>query len=393
MRIRFEYPVKTALRLKELWPITVADVKLEWQMKGDEPVALIASCAMTGQDRLPTVTPINKGRVAAHIDAGHISRHDEVEKMVRTVQGLVTLFATIDIDFEECKARWESENEEEKKQLQLNELKYGMERHDLWKPRPLSYEFIARAMLSSDELSDQEVTLAFLRRGRRDFHAGDYILAFYNFFFFLETQFAPGYSDPKKVEKALLEAEPIRQALARLRSEEEFRDKAAQLLTLKDEDLIKHLVKMRGNLHHHAHRRPGSWHPDKSRAVETEAEILHTLVHAIAFQKCNDTMYADGMGAKLRGSAEADGATVKVKVVGFGVKNDGTKVELRPTIVSLVGRVVDRAKVQWVQQEIHRTNRFHTSDVELAEYTIRSEDEREVFARWRRMDGVAQISV
>jgi hypothetical protein len=390
MRIRFEYPVKTALRLKELWPITVADVKMEWRMKGDEPVALIASCAMAEQDRLPTVTPINKGRVAAHIDAGHISRHDEVEKMVRTIQGLVTLFATIDIDFEECKTRWEPENEEEKSQLQLNELKYGMERHDLWKPRPLSYEFIARAMLSSDRLSDQEVTLAFLRRGRRDFHAGDYILAFYNFFFFLETQFAPGYSDPKKVEKALLEAEPIRLALATLRSEEQFPDKAAELLKLKDEDLIKHLVKMRGNLHHHAQRRQGSWHPDKSRTVEAEAEILHTLVHSIAFHKCNDAMFAEDMGAKLRGSAEADSALTTVKVIGYGVKADGTKVKLGGTNVSMPGRVIDRAKVQWVQRQIRAANRYNTKDVELVEYAICSDDEKQVFARWWRMDRPAQ---
>jgi hypothetical protein len=390
MRIRFEYPVKTALRLKELWPISVADVKLEWRMQAEEPVALIASCAMSEQDRLPTVTPINTGRVAAHIDVGHISRHDEVERIVRTVQGLVTLFATIDINFEECKTRWEPENEEEKKQLQLSEFRTGMERHDLWRPRPLSYEFIARAMMSANALSDQEVTLAFLRRGRRDFHAGDYILAFYNFFFFLETQFAPGYSDPKKVGKALLKAEPIRQALARIRTDEEFPDKAAKLLKLEDKELIKHLVKIRGDLHHHAHRRPGSWHPDKSRAVEAEAEILHTLVHAIAFQRCNETMFADDMGAKVRGSAEADGAISRVKVIGFGVKNDGTKVALKPTLVSMPGRVIDRAKVQWVQQQIRAANRYNTKDLELVEYTIRSEDERQIFARWRRMDGVAQ---
>lgn len=386
MRIQFEYPVQTALRLKELWPITVADVKMEWKMKGDEPVALIASCAMTEQDRLPTFTETKSGRVAGHIDAGHLSRHDQVEKVVRTVQGLVTLFATIDIDFEDCKTSWQAENEEEEKQLQLNELRYGMERHDLWNPRPLSYEFIARAMLSSDTLSDQEVTLAFLRRGRRDFHAGDYILSFYNFFFFLETQFAPGYSDPKKVKKALLEAKPIRQALATLRSEEEFRDKAAALLKMSDEDLIKHLVKMRGTLHHHAQRRPGAWHPDKSRTVEAEAEILHTLVHAIAFQKCNGVMFAEDMSAKLRGSAEAAGALTYVKVKGHGVRADGTRVDLIGTRVSMPGRVVDRAKVQWVQRHIRASNRYNTNDVELVEYTICADDEKEVFARWRRMD-------
>ena len=390
MRIRFEYPVKTALRLKELWPITVADVKMEWRMKGDEPVALIASCAMTAQDRLPSVTQINKGRVAEHIDAGYISRHDEVEKMVRTVQGLVTLFATIDVDFEDCKSRWEPENEEEKKQLQLYELRYGMERHDLWSPRPLSYEFIARAMLSSRDLSDQEVTLAFLRRGRRDFHAGDYILAFYNFFFFLETQFAPGYSDPKKVEKALLDAEPIRQALASLRSDEEFREKAAELLKKEDSELIKHLVKMRGNLHHHAQSRPGAWHPDKSRAVEAEAEILHTLAHTIAFRKCNAAMFADGMDARLKGSAEADGALLNVKVIGHGIKADGTQIKLVGMKVSMRGRVVDRAKVRLVHQHIRATSRYNTSDLELVEYMICSDDEKEIFARWRRVDRAPQ---
>lgn len=389
MRIRFEYPVKTSLRLKELWPVTVTGVKLEWRMQDDLPVALIASCAMSEKDRLPTVTRIAKGPVAANIDVGHIGRHDEVERIARTVQGLVSLFVTIDIDFDECKISWEPESDEEKKQLQLKEFKVGTETLDIWAPRHLSYEFIARAMLSADEVADQEVTLAFLRRGSRDLHSGDCILAFYNFFFFLETQFAPGYSDPKRVTEKFLKAEPIKRALAQLRSGEaqaELRGPSAKLLKKSDEELIKHLVKTRGELHHHAQRRPGVWHPDKPNAVVAEVEVLQAIAHTIAFQDSLAAMYKEDKKAKLRASAEADGAIITIKVVGYGIRKDGTKVSLVPTVVTTPGRVIDHAKVEWVHNHIRTNNQYNRNDVELVEYTICSEDERQIFARWRRMD-------
>lgn len=183
MRIKFEYPLKTALRLKEHWPVTVGGVKLEWRMQGQEPIGLIASCPMAPADKLPTMIVGGPNEdVAAHVDAGRATRQDEVESIARTVQGLASLFVSIDVNFDECKIEWEPETEEERGLLKVNGFTKKTERMDMWAPRPMAYDLIARAMASADHAQDQEITLAFLRRGRHEYHAGNYIQAFYNYF-------------------------------------------------------------------------------------------------------------------------------------------------------------------------------------------------------------------
>lgn len=392
MRIRLEYPVKTALRFKEHWPVTVMDVKLEWQMQGDEPIGLVASCAMSALDKPPSVQPRGAAGAAALVDLGFVSRQDEMERIGRTVQGLVSLFGSIDVDFDQCKVRWEPETDEERELLKLSEFTRNTEKIDLWQPRTMSYDLIARAMASADHALGQEVTLAFLRRGRREFHAGNFIQAFYNFFFFLETQYAAGYSNQRQVIKALIETQPLRQALTRLRSytgDEKITGECAKLFAIGDRALIAHLVKTRGNLHHHAQRGPNVWHPDKSDSVVAEADALQLIVHDIASHEAMAAMYADDKNTRMMEAAKADGATTCVIVVGSGIRRTGERVKLQPIRVTMPGRVIDRAKIQFVHQQIRATKTFNDATVEMAEYSIRSEDGRQLFAEWQRVGGIA----
>lgn len=395
MRIRFEFPVRSALTLKEHWPVTVAEVTLEWRMQGDAPIALTATFDATEKDKLPSIVPSVDGKAPTHIDMGYIYRQDEVEQIVRSFYGLLGLFVTIDIDLDHYETTWQPETDEERSRLQLYSFRRNKERADIWAPHPLPYDLVARAMASAERLGARETTLAFLRRGIRAFHTADYIQAFYNFFFFIETQFAGGYSNQRQVIAALTQADPIKESLRRLRSGEERVGLGAgtkRLLALTDDDLIKHLVKTRGDLHHHALRRADIWHPDKPHAVESEADILQLLVHSIALKDSIASLFENDVGTKIMSDAVAAGATVRVKVIGHGIRN-GTRISLQPTIVTAPGRVIDRQKVHAIFGRLRTTKRYSDEQTELVELTVRSEDEREIYSKWSRIDWSPEVTL
>lgn len=153
---------------------------------------------------------------------------------------------------------------------------------------------------------------------------------------------------------------------------------------MSDEALINHLVDTRGNLHHHAQRRKEIWHPDKSEAVIAEASALELIVHEIAITAALNTMYAADKNTRLFDSARADGATTNVKIVGYGFKRDGSRVDLIPILATMAGRIIDRIKLQNMHHQFRASRRLSTDEVEIAEYSIRSEDETQIFALWRR---------
>jgi len=388
MRVKFEYPVRTALRLKEAWPVEVNGVRLEWRLANDCPVALIASCATTEKDRLPSLRTEDQSSGAVQVDMGHVDRHDDVERVVRSTQGLLSIYTTISIKFDECEISWEPESDEERKLIKLNRFRRETEKADIWMARRLSYDLVARAMAVTDELAQQEVTLAFVRQGNHDFHDERYIQAYYNFFFFLETQFAAGYSDPKRVVEALLKAQPLQDAISQVRSGKtpsRLSREVTDLLRLSDESLIRHFVKTRGDLHHHALRRPRSWHPDKPEAVATEADLLRVIVNKIATRQSMALMFRDGMNDRLMADARAAGATTTLRVIGFGLK-DGVQVPLQPIEFVVPGHIIDRGKIYIVNRQLRGFLKLSSDGIDLVEYTIRSADERQIFLRWRRED-------
>jgi len=388
MRVKFEYPVRTALRLKEAWPIIVNGVRLEWRMQDDQPVSLIASCATTEKDRLPSMRIEAQGEIAGEIDMGHIDRHDDVERAVRSTQGLLSLYTTISINFDKCEISWEPESAEERKLIQISGFRRETEKADIWTARRLSFDLVARAMAVTDELAHQEVTLAFVRQGNHDYHDGRYIQAYYSFFFFLETQFAAGYSNPNRVVEALQKATPLRDAISHLRSTKAtsgLRSEVAGLFNKSDEELIRHIVQTRGDLHHHALHRPRTWHPDKPEAMVTEADLLRVLVNRIATKQSMALMFKDGMNDRLMADAKAAGATMTLRVLVSGLK-DGAPVPLPPIEFVIPGHVIDRGKIHLVNRRLRDFLRLSFDGIDVAEYTIRSADEREIFLRWQRVD-------
>jgi hypothetical protein len=265
---------------------------------------------------LPKISPSNEPKVKLHVDVGKSAHNDEVTDYLMVVQGMLSLLGTFTIDFNKRQVNWEAENEDERAKLSLFSYNVTTDKN-VDAPSPFTFDFIARTVFSAAYSAHYELPLTFIRRGLQDMRNDRFIDAFYNFFFFLETQFAPGYSNPKVVAQKLLEASSVTAALQSTR--EDLRrysrrpPKLFSLLALSERELITHLVDTRGNLHHHALRRPGTWHPEKPERFEAEALIARSIVHSIAMKEALSLIFSQEQDDAFIESAREVGAMFKLQ--------------------------------------------------------------------------------
>jgi len=388
MRVKFTYPVVSSIVLTDHWPVTLGDVKVEWHVENGRVTSVSASAPVSATDQMPTIQPSADSRVTAHINLGFSSRENEVEEAIRTVWGLLSLFAHVEIDFDSVETTWVPETSEERNQLHLPSFSRSVQRADLLQPRRIGYDLVARATLSAKAASHYEIPLGFLRRGTRAIYNGQYIEAFYNLFFFLETLFAPGYSNPNKVKQRLRTADAVRDAVARCRKpfSRESRlnpSKRDKLLGMTDQQIVDHLVDVRGQLHHHALSKPGVWHPDKAHDFHEEAILLLHVVHAIAMSEAMKLLFAPDRNEDLMRSAREAGATTKLRIEAVGLI-DGVKRSLQPFMINVPSRRIDRAAVDGAHRLFREQFKGGPKNVEVLEYKLMSEDASQVYAVWQR---------
>jgi hypothetical protein len=290
MLVKYTFPVTGDIFMPQHWPISWDRYRVTWTVKDGKAESVTVAVRTTDLSGIPRIEQNPKPGFAATIHIGHQPYHEEVESIVRTASGILGFFAEADIAFDRPSIAWEGETAEEREKLKMLSFNVGPGERE--ESLPISYDLVVRCFLSALPASEKEVPLSFMAKGRRDMLAERYIDAYYSHYFFLETQFAPGYSDPKKVKAKFNAAPEITSAMQEARrmaaSEQGRVRQMADLLKLSDPKLVEHLVDTRGRLHHHAlPRRKGSWHPDKH--VEFQAEAL--FLSFLAAQSLNASAY------------------------------------------------------------------------------------------------------
>ena len=228
--------------------------------------------------------------------------------------------------------------------------------------------------------------MSFLAKGRRDIYAGRYIDAFYSHYFFLETQFAPGYSNPTKV-KEKFEAAPeifaalreVRQAASKQRSVRRMRE----LLKLTDVELVGHLVDTRGKLHHHAlPRQKGSWHPDKHDEFEAESLLLSYLTNEISQSQNLPLLFDEAVTEQVKDAAKREGAEYKYVVEADGGSDRYGLNGLPSLHVSLPNPTPSHSALIALDDFIRGEGAPYDLKTVRA-YTVKSTDGSRVLARYR----------
>ncbi len=316
MFVIYTYPVRSTLSAVDRWPVLVNKFRVEFGEEKGIISSVSVAVRLDDDVRLPTVSPLNDPKVKLHIDVGKSAHNDEVTDYLMVVQGMLSLLGTFTIDLNKCQVKWEPENDDERTKLSLFSYSVTTDKN-VEAQSPFTFDFIARTVFTAASSVHYEVPLTFLRRGLQDIKSDRFIDAFYNFFFFLETQFAPGFSNPKVVTEKLLEASSVKVALQvtreNLRRHRGHLPNLLSLLALGDRELITQLVDTRGNLHHHTLRRPGIWHPEKPERFEAEALILQSIAHSIAMEEVFSLIYSQEQDDAFMGGVREVGAMFKLE--------------------------------------------------------------------------------
>ncbi|MHC6157006.1 hypothetical protein ACVSQB_35215 [Bradyrhizobium elkanii] len=316
MFVIYTYPVRSTLSARDRWPIEVDKFRVEFGENAGVISSVSVAVRLDDDVALPTISPSTDSRVKLHINVGKSAHNDEVTDFLMVAQGMLCLIGTFTIDFNKRQVAWEPENDDERAKLGL--YSYSVSADDVVEDQsPFTFDFVARTVFTAASSGHYEVPLTFLRRGLQDMKNDRFIDAFYDFFFFLETQFAAGYSNPTVVAEKLMGASSVKKALQvareNLSRHRAHVPKLLSLLALGDAELIAHLVDTRGTLHHHALRRPGIWHPEKPERFEAEAEILQSIAHSIGLEEAMSLIYSPEQDAAFMGNVRKADAMFKLE--------------------------------------------------------------------------------
>ncbi|WP_159717768.1 hypothetical protein [Geminicoccus flavidas] len=389
MLVKLEYHVRSSALVDELWPIDLEGLHIDWHTTGGLIDKVTVQVRAKTGDHPPTMTESDDPAVAANINLGVFAQLDVIERRLRAIQGLLTPFMLLEIDFDSLNIVWIAETEEEEKSLTVTSFSRKRIPSLAEQPSAMSFDYFVRAMIVAPQIEEREAALNFIRRGRSDLAREQYIEAYYDFFFYLETLFAPGLSKSAEVKKRLRGSSRIRKVLPDVRQDMKVPlskiFNGHRLINMTDEDLLDHLVDVRGSLHHHSLRKPGVWHPDRQHEFEAETRLLHTLVSALAMGDILPLLYTEEVtDAMMETAVEAD-AVVQIlgEIVLTGVAEPVT-VLLRGLGTAVTNEAIDQAH-QKLRNIIEQRQMVQTVKM----IRILSADRNQVYAVYERQNTVA----
>ncbi len=390
MLVKYTYSLKGNIVLPEQWPIAWDRYRVIWNTNDGKAVSITVAVQVDDLSGLPKITQNPRPGISLDIDVGHQPYLDEVESILRTATGLLGFFAVADLDLDRPTFEWEAETDSERELLQMHRI--SMDTVDLPEAPPFSFDLVARCFLAAIPASEQEIPLRFLAKGRQEMRAGRFIDAFYNLFFFFETQFAPGYSSPKKVAAKFSAAPEIVAQLSGVRAllQQRYAKRIARmssLLAKSDAELLGYLVDLRGTLHHHAMPKKDRWHPEKHDAYEAEATILFKLASLVAQQKNIPLLFSDALTDRMLEGAKSEGAEFGYLIEAQGKDPMGHERQTSATIM-YPSKAPSYITLQAIEDDVRGTAQpFECADIR--EYVVKSADGGEVFAYYKnyRFDG------
>lgn len=252
------------------------------------------------EECLPTVTNHNEGEVKASIHIPLDPYIWGIQEELRIFQGLMALFGLKSIEIDNPKIEWIAENEQEKNKLQLfgaGPISYSKSQLPA---RPLPYNILVGALIASKEANESrriEIPLNFYRKGTHDIFERRYIEAIYDFYFVLETLYGDGKFKKKDIIEKFKKSKELRSCMQKaldapdheIISDRNLSKIYTQKFAQKSiDEIIPHIVELRGFLHHHTIKNKRIWHPDNHNEYKVEALFLLTVCFNISMEMfCN----------------------------------------------------------------------------------------------------------
>jgi hypothetical protein len=209
----------------------------------------------------------------------------EIQQHLRNLQGLLALYGLRSIELEHPEVEWVPESDEESSKLALHS--FSMRRESLPDDQihPTSFDLLARSVLAAGSASEVEIPLNFFRRGMLDVYSRNYIEAFYDFFFILESEFAEGKFHQRDVLIRFQRSSVLRASVERaignpslMLRENAIRERfAGSYANMNVDEALARIVERRGFFHHHTKKDMHRWHPEDQLRYEVDALFLQSV--------------------------------------------------------------------------------------------------------------------
>jgi hypothetical protein len=303
MRVRYRCKVRGNLRVSQNYTILAGEIQYELELgKAGELTHVCATLQVDDRSLWPSILPSKFPGIALHINITH-PFIDLVRADLRSAEGLLALYGVESIEIDSAEQTWLPDSPEEKQGLPFYEYSHKREQTSVEEMPIAPFDLAARVFLAAKRSHDIEVALSSYRKGKTDVIQNRYIEAIFDFLFMLESLFAKGKFKKLEVEKVYLDndvliehvrnasSEPMLQTLVR-------RDASVLKRYLQDyegkspTEVIKHLVDLRGFLHHHSQGRKDIWHPEDHIRFGADAFFLQQLCFNIAFKLAESRLFS-----------------------------------------------------------------------------------------------------
>ncbi len=300
MKCKYSFPVKGHIRFPAGINFCAGNRVYEFKVKNGFLSELSVTICNFPEIYFPTIVQHKVGKFKASISVPPDPFWDDLVSDIRTIEGVLCIWGIREINADYCTTEWIPETESEKKNIQLSS--FSRTRNEK-PPENLStspIDLFIRSILAVSDLKESETPLNFYRRGQLDVFEERYIDAIYDLYFVLETLFADGKFKKKDVvlkfsaSKELLEAinQDQKDIDPEIRSNpnllKEYREK---YLNKSKDEIIEHIVDLRGELHHHTLKKKDIWHPAKQRYFKVDALTLLNICYHIASTRIIDVLF------------------------------------------------------------------------------------------------------
>ena len=327
MHVKYRCPVKGHIRIPIHFGIPTDFIRYEFEVNElDQLTHISAIIPVPDKSMWPTVRTSNDAGVSLAINITspffEVARRD-----LRAAEGMLALFGIESIDTENVEESWLPDSPEEKRELELYSFTRGKAHRPVseWPFTP--FDLIARASICASR-RDIETALSFFRKGRADVievHRGsltlhDRVLCEK----FKSTQVEHEYlasDELQSIIKAAVQDDVLKRNIAG-----DERIKRAYLHDYHGKtpsQITKHMVDLRGFLHHHSKNRKDIWHPDDHVRFGADAYFLQQLCFAVGFRLLEPVMFAPEFVKKYQELAQQD-ASSKAVASKEGGHNEGT---------------------------------------------------------------------
>lgn len=214
------------------------------------------------------------------------------------------MFGVYDIDLEKVDQKWMPETDLEKSGTSVLGTCVGYVPIDEKPTTNYLVDMVVRTILVADELSAEAIPCEFYRLGYVALVERQFIPAIFNFYFVLEYMFANGKFRKREVIRQLMASSSLSESIDTTRNElrldaglrssissEQWANLVNCYIDASNQEVIEHIVSLRGLLHHQSAKRSDNWSPNRQKDFYPDAAVLAQITLYCAMRPVTDLAF------------------------------------------------------------------------------------------------------